>query len=72
MNFNFNLALEFQVEENFDFLYIYDEDGNEIAKLDGNSLPEPFVSSGNQLMLHFTSDGSVREQGFKIVFNAGI
>jgi hypothetical protein len=52
----------FALEQGYDFLELYD-DGS-VIRLSGPSLPAPFVSSGPQLRVVFTSDNSVHADGF--------
>ena len=67
-----NLKIEFtsfDVEDSFDFLYIYDAastDPNKlVATYTGLTLPTSISSTGTSLTLQFVSDGSVTQQGFK-------
>jgi PKD repeat protein len=59
----------FNVENNYDYLYIHD--GNSIAAAQipgspftGTSLPSTFTSSGNSLTFRFTSDNSTTTAGW--------
>ncbi|MEX2485197.1 MAG: glycosyl hydrolase family 18 protein [Brumimicrobium sp.] len=61
---------EFDVEANYDYLYIYD--GNDVnapqlpgSPFSGTTLPSAFTSSSGDLTFRFTSDGSTVSSGFK-------
>jgi len=45
------------------------DSGNLVAKLCGDELPDPIVSSGPKLFLRFHSDFSVSYKGFKLEFS---
>ena len=40
-----------------------------MGKYCGNSIPPSHVSSSNEIMINFQSDGSVRRPGFQIEYN---
>jgi len=58
---------EFNTEAGWDYLYVYSWDGN-VARLMGRfhgaSVPPPVVSSSNEMVLLFVTDGSVTSGGF--------
>ena len=62
--------LDFELESGSDWLEIRDGDNayaNQIgSRLSGVQNPGSIISSGNALYLHFLTDGSVKERGFKI------
>jgi subtilisin family serine protease len=63
----------FWTEQGYDFMRVFDSDGSELAKLDGDKSVEgvtPIVGSGNSLSVLFTSDSSAGAQGFKFWFEA--
>ena len=56
-----------KVETNFDFLKLYDgnsSNANLLAELTGYEIPANVASSGNQIHVVFTSDGSVLKAGY--------
>ena len=56
----------------WDSLSIYDDASSTSAmmgKYCGDSIPPSHVSSSNEIMIHFHSDGAVTEAGFKIEYN---
>ena len=61
---------QFDLENNWDYVYVYDGagiGGTLLGTFTGNTLPNggaPFVSTGNALTFHFTTDGSVTMAGF--------
>ena len=66
-----NLELTFdertEVEEDFDFLYIYDGEGNQIGKYTGTELAGQTVTvPGNTVRIKLVSDDSGSEWGFKV------
>ena len=40
-----------------------------MGKYCGDSIPPSYVSSSNEILIHFQSDGSETEAGFKIEYN---
>jgi len=52
-------------ENAFDFIYIYDNNGNEIKKLDG-TINEEFTVNGSSIRARLTSDGSVTRSGVTV------
>jgi hypothetical protein len=67
--------LEYQVTCNYDSLEVFDgyttDYAKSIGKYCGNSIPTNLTSSTNELLLHFVSDGSVAQSGFKGRYTAG-
>ena len=57
----------------FDALEVFDgnstDANNRLAKLCGNQLPNPIVSTSHELLIRFRSDGSVTKRGFNLRFN---
>ena len=43
-----------------------EENGSEIRRISGSSIPESCVSSGSSITLVFRSDGSVTDTGFQL------
>lgn len=61
----------FNIEPNYDFLYIYDgPDSNSplIGSFQDSKLPERIESSSNAMHLAFRSDGSVSYTGFHLEY----
>ena len=61
----------FELEENYDSLWIYDGNSTEaplLAALSGNSFPYELQASGNTLLLHFHSDNATTELGWEAQF----
>ncbi|XP_019616108.1 PREDICTED: deleted in malignant brain tumors 1 protein-like [Branchiostoma belcheri] len=59
----------FQLESGHDYLNIYDgrsTSSPRLARLDGTGSWRYFYSSSNEVLIHFTSDGSVVDNGFRI------
>jgi len=57
----------FSTEKNYDFVKIYDKNGQQLASYHG--VREPFwtpVFPGDSITVRFTSDGSITSDGFKI------
>jgi len=58
---------EFHTEGGKDFLTIYDGDNTNapvLGQFSGNLLPPTLTSSGNTLLVHFTSDEQVGAEGW--------
>ncbi|XP_032808661.2 CUB and sushi domain-containing protein 3-like isoform X1 [Petromyzon marinus] len=63
--------VSFALEEEFDFLFVYDGEPNAdslMLRLTGFLEPPPITSSGPQLSLHLTSDFAVSAHGFKLLY----
>ena len=63
--------LEFETEPYWDHLWIYDGisvESNYTSYTGYPSLPLKIVSSGNMVMIHFTSDGSGTASGFLMTY----
>lgn len=61
---------EFSLENNYDFLYVYDGSSTNSKQVNGSpftgtNLPANIISSGNALTFKFTSDGSSSSSGWK-------
>ncbi|CAH1246219.1 LRP1 [Branchiostoma lanceolatum] len=57
----------------YDYLEIYDGLSSSaplLAKLCDDELPKPIQSTGNRVLVQFTSDGSVRKDGFEMRYYA--
>ena len=56
----------------FDALEVFSGDStdvnNRLAKLCGNELPDPIVSTSHELLIRFRSDFSVTNRGFKLQY----
>ena len=59
------VSIEGSTEAQFDFLTIFDAQGNQIEKYDG-VISEVFTVSGSSITLQFTSDGSVNTSGVTV------
>ena len=60
---------------NGDYIKIYDGGDNTatlIVEITGNTIPEPIVSSGNQLFVEFSSNGENTASGFYIVYRTEV
>ncbi|PKR80531.1 hypothetical protein CW751_09150 [Brumimicrobium salinarum] len=62
---------DFDVEENYDFLYVYDGANTSASQIPGSpftgsSIPSNFTSSTGAVTFRFTSDGATTSPGFKI------
>ena len=56
----------------YDFLSIYDGDSSTsyiLGEYCGNSIPPSSVSSNNEVLIHFYSNGYGAEAGFKMEYN---
>lgn len=59
--------LQFSTEHNYDFVTVYDGSSSsspQLARMSGNSIPDPVLSTGNVMTVVFQSDSSVQYQGF--------
>ena len=58
--------IEGSIDCNYDYLQIREshENGTDVAKLCGSSIPDPITSKFNELWLEFGTDGSVSNHGF--------
>ena len=66
---------QFDVENNYDFLYIYDgpdDTAPQLAILSGTSLPSDYTSSSNVISIKFTSDASIVKPGFAFAISCYI
>ena len=58
---------EFNTENDYDYVHIYDGDGsssNLLGQFSGNSIPENIISSSNKMFISFTSDEFMSESGW--------
>jgi len=60
----------FDLENSYDFIYVYDDltETNVVATLTGNSIPNDIIINGNEMVVRFTSDGSVVSNGFECYY----
>jgi flagellar hook assembly protein FlgD len=59
------VALQGETERNYDFVTIYNENGQEVRQLSG-PLDESFTVDGSSIRIRFTSDSSVTKDGFSV------
>lgn len=55
-------------ETNYDYVYVYDGSATTntlLGKYSGTTLPAAITSSGNSMLIHFKSDGSVNKAGWE-------
>jgi len=67
--------LDFNTEADFDFLTIYDgsdETATVLATLSGSDLRGTYFSTGGDMYLTFTSDGSVTDKGFELRYKSAM
>ena len=58
---------QFKTETKYDYLMVYDRDGNEIAKYQGSEpAGQTYTLNGDYIKLNFNSDSSTNYYGFKI------
>lgn len=57
---------QFETEANYDFVYIYDKNGNQIAKYHGAKSPFWAVVDGDYIKVRLVSDYSVTKYGYHI------
>ena len=65
--------LELDLEESYDYLYIYDgtdATGELLLAVTGNIIPEEVTAYSGSMYLRFVSDGDVNKEGFKAVWRA--
>lgn len=63
--------LSFDLESNFDYLYVYDGTSTAaplLGQFDGNIPPGPFTSSGDALTFRFDSDGATLASGWEMAW----
>ncbi len=66
--------INFQTVEDQDTLYVYDGEDEHaplLAVLTGDTLPEPLMSTGGKVFLHFVSDAFTTEKGYEIKYTCG-
>ena len=69
-----DFELEAHMECTYDRLEIFDGDNTsdrQLGRLCGSGLPNPIVSTGNQLYMTFYTDASVQRKGFDITHTTG-
>jgi spore germination protein YaaH len=67
----------FDVESNFDYLYIFDGPDTSATPFPGSpftgtTIPGPFTSTGNSITLRFTSDGATVNPGFSATYSCAL
>ena len=65
---------DFETERTYDFLAIYNgsnDEGIQLEKVHGNSIPSPIRFTGRTMYLKFKSDASGNRKGFKLVLLYG-
>ena len=70
--FAFNHPMRKEFFFSYDSLTIYDgglSSSPMMGKYCGDSIPSSHVSSSNEILVHFQSDGSVTSAGFKMEYN---
>jgi len=63
---------EFEIEDEYDSLWIYegpDTNGYLLAGFSGSDIPEPVYAAGNAMTLHFRSDANTSRMGWRAVWN---
>lgn len=63
----------FNLESNWDYLTVYDSipgSSTVLAQLTGNQIPQPLLSSGQEVVLRFRSDCAIPDQGFSLSWQA--
>ena len=61
----------FNTEANFDFVRVYDGSTNEdtrLANYNGNFVPDSVLGSSSDMLVEFTTDGSINRDGFMATF----
>ena len=56
----------------YDSLTIYDGDSSTspmMGKYCGDSISPSYISSSNEILIHYQSDGAVTKAGFKVEYN---
>ncbi len=75
---NVNIALIFnlfETEYDFDFVDVYDGATTAdplLGHFSGDTLPPPLLSTGNAMLLHFTSDGGLTGQGWEAGYTTSV
>ncbi|XP_030840800.1 bone morphogenetic protein 1-like [Strongylocentrotus purpuratus] len=69
----FDMGIEFNDECIYDSVIVYDGAGDlapEIGRFCGEEVPtEELISSGHDMTIVFSSDGSITSTGFRVIFN---
>jgi PKD repeat protein len=66
---------EFNLENNWDYLYIYDgpdAKGTLLKSLTGNTIPQPITAYSGKMFIKFVSDQLVEESGYKARWYASV
>ena len=64
-----SIHIEGETESRYDYIYIYDAEGNQIAKLDGK-IDETLTVDGSSITARLTSDGSVTKDGVTVTIRS--
>ncbi len=67
--------LEFETEDECDFVFIYDGATTSaplLAEYSGYGIPYPVTSTGGSMLVHFVTDGSVTDAGWSAVYDTSI
>ena len=62
---------KFKTENRYDYVTVYDGDSTgatELGRFTGSSLPQTITSSGGSLLIHFTSDDVITEDGWSATY----
>ena len=65
----------FHTQSNQDFVQVFDglnSSSESLGKFSGSTNPGMLLSNGSQLLIRFTSDGTINKQGFQASFKAGV
>ena len=65
---------ELSVEQNFDYVTVYDgssADGTQLGHFSGNTPPPPIVTDSHSVLIEYTSDGSINRGGFSGSYTCG-
>ena len=66
--------MEFETEKRYDYLFIYNgsnDEGIQLEKLSGNSIPSSIRFTGRTMYLKFRSDSQFNKKGFKLLLLSG-
>ncbi|MDD4216685.1 MAG: C10 family peptidase [Bacteroidales bacterium] len=59
---------EFDIEPTKDYLRITNSTGQSVAKLSGNTIPEPIIIMGEKITITFRTESTPRHQGFSLYY----
>jgi len=63
------VTVQGETESGYDFIYLYDENNQQIAKLDGK-MNETYTVTGDSITARLTSDGSVTKSGVTVTIES--